>query len=400
MDTDTLEGFIERFKAEYLPSCHTTSGRHNSQGCFQIDEWRCQQDLSIERVKYYSPDPNRTLREIEYEGWRRHVPTRRMDEGPRFIFHIRPGANSLKIQADLARLVDDPTFREIGCWLEPISMDFEDPILAVNFCENSVEQNAEYVDELFYRISKVEQIPEAIIINLKSVIAHSCVERFKDKLHVQGFKEGFEHAIRLLRYCSLKGVSSPFHVAALFCQENGQNESAIVLIRHINKSHWQYEEARMLERSIYHDQIETLLSEIENLKREKLKLQEELFRILHESVELSNPPIVEREDASKNDKEEIKEFALATSIDFEEVNKKAAEKQVQDIQHYKSQSSEPQVNYLPEPNAKTHWHLHITEYHRPYGAPPIIFTRLEKFRQPKVFEIPLNINPTKPKITY
>ncbi len=363
---DQLEEFIEGFKTAHLLLSQTETNHKSDEtyGSFKIGEWRCQQDASIEQVTYYSPNPNQTLREIKYEGWRRHIATRREEEGPRFIFHMRPSSNPLRVQADLARLIDNSLFREMGCWLEPLWLDPKNPILAVNFCEDSIEYNSEYIDELFNRISsKVEQIPDEIIMSLKRIIAHSCVERFKAKVTHEGFTEGFQKAIHLLRPCSLRGVSSPFYVAAMFCQEHDQIAAARTLIKYIHKMHWQYEEAREFERSIYDKQIDELLRKIEYLAREKIKLQEKLFKM--ESAVYLGP-------------EKVKPKEQPLEMGPQEENVLANNKVTLGIRQ------------------KTH----ETTHHHQFNCQPIIFSKVWEVKQQKLFEMSIRNMALKPKATF
>lgn len=147
---------------------------------FYIQEWQCQQDESIEQIKYSCPRPERKIKAIEYEGWRRYVPSRRTEEGIRIILYV----HNLKIQAALARAIESEAFKKIG-WLEPIRVTAKDPIIAVNFREITIETDPGYMNHLFQRIGQIEIIPEEILEDLKCFIANNCVNRFIKKMQEQ-----------------------------------------------------------------------------------------------------------------------------------------------------------------------------------------------------------------------
>lgn len=226
-----------------------------STGTLPGAKWDAHEEKSIEQVTYYSPkkqkDPSKVITKVEFEGWRRYVEERRPTEGGRIIFHVR----GLQKQSALARIIDDKSFREIG-WMEPIVAVTEDPILAVNFRETAVENNPGYIDDLFVRIHQVEPLPHEIITDLKNVIALNSIARFKQRMLECGFSEyEYEAYLKLIRPSALKGVASPFYVAALFCRDNRKFKEARKLLKKIPKTHWQYEEARNLERSLYEQEI-------------------------------------------------------------------------------------------------------------------------------------------------
>ncbi len=159
----------------------TNPERNGFQESFQIQDWQCQQDKSIEQVKYDSIYPNRSIKCLEYEGWRRHVESRQEQEGIRIILHVR----TIKIQATLARMIDDIQFNQIG-WLEPIRAVFEDPILGINFCEKAIEKKPHYIDDFFKKINELEPFPAEIVADLKCVIAFNGAERFINKMIEEG----------------------------------------------------------------------------------------------------------------------------------------------------------------------------------------------------------------------
>ena len=226
-----------------------------TKGVGSTKKWNAHQDQSIEQVAYYSPkdqtDPSKVIAKVEFEGWRRYVAERRPIEGGRIIFHVR----GLQKQSTLARAIDDQSFREIG-WMEPIVAVMEDPILAINFRETAIEDNPDYIDDLFSRIHRVEMLPHEIMIDLKNVIALNSIDRFKKRMIESGFSEyEFEEALKSIRPTALKGVASPFYVAALFCRTKGKFKEARRLLKKIGKNHWQYTEASDLERSLYEQEI-------------------------------------------------------------------------------------------------------------------------------------------------
>lgn len=217
-------------------------------------KWNAHEEKSIEQVTYYSPksqkDPSRVISKVEFEGWRRYVEERRPTEGGRIIFHVR----GLQKQSTLARIIDDKSFREIG-WMEPI-VATEAPILAVNFREDAIEDNPNYIDDLFSKIRQIEALPNEIMIDIKNVIALNSIDRFMQRMIECGFSEyEFEEYLKQIRPTALKDVSSPFYVAALFCRNKGKFKEARKLLKKITKKHWQYEAGRDLERSLYEQEI-------------------------------------------------------------------------------------------------------------------------------------------------
>ncbi len=156
--------------------------KQGSKEFFQIYEWQCQEDESIEQVKYYSPRPERKINEIEYEGWRRYIEERQDEEGIRIILHVR----DLKVQAALVRAIEIDDFKKIG-WMEPIRVTREDPIVVINYRENAIRTNAGFMNQLFQRIGQIEALPDEILYDLKYFIANNCVHRFLKKMDEIGF---------------------------------------------------------------------------------------------------------------------------------------------------------------------------------------------------------------------
>ncbi|HXH54369.1 MAG TPA: hypothetical protein VNK03_01305 [Gammaproteobacteria bacterium] len=244
-------------------------------GTLSAQKWNGHQDKSIEKVTYYSAkeekDPSKVITKVEFEGWRRYVAERRPTEGGRIIFHVR----GLQKQSTLARMIDDKSFRDIG-WMEPIVAVTEDPFLAVNFREDAIVENADYIDDLFSRISEVERLPHEIILDLKNVIALNSIDRFKKRMLECGFSEyEYEEALKLIRPTSLKEVSSPFYVSALFCRTKGKFKEARKLLKKISKMHWQFEEAIDLERSLYEQEIR------ENKQKYEQMVQQLTIEVVH-----------------------------------------------------------------------------------------------------------------------
>ncbi|MBP9764225.1 MAG: hypothetical protein KBD03_02785 [Gammaproteobacteria bacterium] len=249
-----------------------------AKGIGSAEKWNAHQDKSIEQVAYYSPkdqkDPSKVIAKVEFEGWRRYVSERRPTEGGRIIFHLFQ-VRGLQKQSALARVIDDQKFREIG-WMEPIVAVTEDPILAINFRETAIEDNPDYIDDLFSRIHKVEMLPPEIMIDLKNVIALNSIDRFKKRMIESGFSEyEFEEALKSIRPTALKGVASPFYVAALFCRKKGKLKEARKLLKKIDKNHWQYTEASDLERSLYEQEIR------ENKQKYERVIQELRTEVVH-----------------------------------------------------------------------------------------------------------------------
>ena len=207
---------------------------------FQINGWYCSEDSSTEIVKYYKPEPGNVVTEIDYEGWRRHIPARRNDdEGMRFILNILGIKNAAKLSRELQKedfsdLID----------VEAIVTDHRKPLLEAVFSfvirEKAIENNAHYLDEIFKRISVIQNIPKEIINDLREVIACNCVKRFRSLLEAN---EPFEKCIESLRPSALTGVSSPYFLAAIICLEKRKFQFAQELLKRIHKDHWQFEDA-------------------------------------------------------------------------------------------------------------------------------------------------------------
>jgi hypothetical protein len=256
-------GYASLFEKDFMAFPNRINPDINER-CFQLStgtgtlsstRWNVHQDKSIEQVTYYSPkdqtDLSKVISKVEFEGWRRYVAERRPLEGSRIIFHVR----SLQKQSMLARIIDDKSFREIG-WMEPLVALTEDPILAVNFRETDIESNPDYIDDLFLRINQVEKLPQEIILDLKNVLALNSIDRFKKRMIECGFSEyEYEEALKLIRPTALKGVASPFYVAALFCRTKGKLKEARRLLKKIDKMHCQYEEATGLKDSLYEQEL-------------------------------------------------------------------------------------------------------------------------------------------------
>jgi hypothetical protein len=244
-------------------------------GTLSAQKWNGHQDKSIEKVTYYSPkdqkDPSKVITKVEFEGWRRYVAERRPTEGGRIIFHVR----GLQKQCMLARMIDDKSFRDIG-WMEPIVAVTEDPFLAVNFREDAIVENADYIDDIFSRISEVERLPHEIILDLKNVIALNSIDRFQKRMLKCGFSEyEYEEALKLIRPTALKGVASPFYVSAHFCKTKGKFKEARKLLKKISKMHWQFEEAIDFERSLYEQEIR------ENKQKYEQMVQQLTTEVVH-----------------------------------------------------------------------------------------------------------------------
>ncbi len=276
-------GYTALFDKDFMKFPHRIPNNVN-ENAFQIttgkgilsgEKWNAHQDKSIEQVTYHSPkdpkDPSKVIAKMEFEGWRRYVAERRPTEGSRIIFHLC----GLQKQSMLARIIDDQRFRDIG-WMEPIVAVTEDPILALNFREDAIEDNPDYIDDLFARIHQVEMLPHEIMLDLKNVIALNAIDRFKKRMIECGFSEyEFEEALKLIRPTALKGVVSPFYVAAIFCKSHGKLKEARKLLKKISKQHWQYEEAIDLERSLYEQEIR------ENKQKYERVIQELKTEVIH-----------------------------------------------------------------------------------------------------------------------
>lgn len=257
-------------------------------GTLSGDKWDAHEEKSIEQVAYYSPkdqkDTSKIITKVEYEGWRRYVEERRPTEGGRIIFHVR----GLQKQSTLARIIDDKSFKEIG-WMEPIVAVTEDPILAVNFRENAIEDNPDYIDDLFSRVRQLEALPNEIMVDLKNVIALNSIDRFMKRMIECGFSEyEFEEYLKQIRPSALKGVASPFYAAALFSRKKGRIKEARKSLKKIKKTHWQYEAARDLERSLYEQEI----------RENKDKYEQVIHELKNEVVHLRSRGSIADKDSS------------------------------------------------------------------------------------------------------
>jgi hypothetical protein len=285
-------GYDYLFKKDYMDFPNRQKHDANEQ-FFEIatntGTWAACQQKSIEQVIYHSNDSKRVVTKIEFEGWRRYVEERRPTEGGRIIFHVQ----NLQKQSLLARIIDDNSFREIG-WMEPIVAITTDPILGINFRETAVENNPDYIDDLFRRIRQVEALPNEILLDLKNVIALNSIDRFKERMIKSGFSEyEYEEALKSIRPSALKGVASPFYVAALFCRDNQKFKEARKLLKKIPKTHWQYEESRNLERSLYEQEIRQSKQKYEQIIDE---LKNEVAH-LKSRGSISNRPVVKDDEA-------------------------------------------------------------------------------------------------------
>ncbi len=230
-----------------------------AQEFFQLnDKWLGHHDEASEKVTYSSLDPEQLITEVEYDGSGRYQEDKPGETGFRIVLHVR----NLKKLVKLARLLEYSKFIQI-CRLDPLRLFSEETVLGINFSENLIQENAHYIDELFEIIGQVETLPIPLLSDLKCVIAYNCVEKFKKKLRQQGF----DAALKLLKSTFLKGVFSPFYVAALHCRETKKFRDARELIKQLPKSHRQYEEGRLLERLIYEQEIKLLEVELEQVKK-------------------------------------------------------------------------------------------------------------------------------------
>lgn len=321
-------GYTTLFEKDFMAFPHRIN-RNIDEHSFQVatgtgtstqTTWHAHEEKSIEQVSYHSPkdakDPSKVITKIEFEGWRRYVEERRPTEGGRIIFHVK----GLQKQALLARIIDDKSFREIG-WMEPIVAVTDAPILAVNFRETAIENNPDYIDNLFSRIRHVEAIPKEIVLDLKNVIALNAIDRFKQRMIQSGFSEyEYEEYLKLIRPTALKDIASPFYVAAQFCRDNVKFEKARKLLRKIPKTHWQFEDARELESSLYEQEMRENKNKYEQviheLKSEVLHLRARgSIADKNSSVEV----ILERREALQKEtvKDEIKQEIL---IDNQKIN--------------------------------------------------------------------------------
>lgn len=265
--------FISNFRTE-----HSSGGREES---FKIGSWQGKQNRTLERVSYnYISDTyQREISGIVFEGWRRYPENRRDTEGGRFIFKVR----SPETQAKLARVIA-PVIKDIG-WMEPL---YEDPIVAINFCETEVEGDPDYIDQLFNAIAAIEEFPRSILSDLIHFIAYNCVDRFKERL----LSSGFEAALPLLRTIGLKKVLSPYYVAALSCLKQKKFEEARELIKRISDKHWQHRDRRSkpsaLIEQTYRREIQLGKKEIQTLKAKVKSLEGEVLELQNTKLQRQN----------------------------------------------------------------------------------------------------------------
>lgn len=226
---------------------------------------------SVELASYTSYQPNllKPIVKLHYEGWRRHIESRRkQEEGGRFVFSV----GNLNLLTSFLRVMDH--FK--NAWIEPIQIDPTRPVLVLNFKETVVENDPYYLDNLFDAIRKwglshgfslESMLPDSVIEDLRKVIAHTCVDRFKEK--IEASPEGFakiDDFIPLLRPTFLQGIDSPYYAAALFCLEHNQETAAQKLLGYIHKDHWCDTKARNLNNQIYESRIATLERKLGLLK--------------------------------------------------------------------------------------------------------------------------------------
>ncbi len=251
-------------KSDWRLHCHSDDFRATFKiGNDNVGFFDGHHELSPESVRYTATSHflKQQITTIEYEGWRRHVQHLRADEGVRIIFHLR----NLQGQAQLARLIDNAKFRKIG-WCEPLVADPNHPILAINFCEELVEKHPYYLDRLFEAVNHFEQIPNEIVLDLKRVVAHSCLHKFFRMIFVTSITKAQES----IRSTALGEVDSPFYLAAQFCVQHKMYPEARDLAKLITKVHWQYEQGSALEREAFEQEIVALQEQVVRLQWREL----------------------------------------------------------------------------------------------------------------------------------
>jgi len=243
-------------------------------------------------------DPTQMLpiNEISYEEWRRYQPDRRETEGIRLVISLKKqgifGTDYLK---DLAKIDNDHRFREFG-WTEPININPSNPSIAVNFCENKIKDDPSYLDDFLKTVTTLLNnnkqqtlFSNAFVARLKKTIAHSCVERFREKVEKLGFNRGFREATALLLPTVLHGVDSPYLLAARLCCDQGRIIEAREVLSHIPPKHWQFAEAVNLLSKLYELEIDGLRQQVHTLKLE-----------LFSAVEKPHPLAIDKENVPEN----------------------------------------------------------------------------------------------------
>jgi len=260
-------------KRDFMSTHRTEIKRDGSQICFNIDSWSGEQDILIEKVIYHPNDPKGTIQGIEYVGWPRHEENlRSIGKGGRLLLYVNP----LEIRANLVRAIENEHFKKIGM-TEPLST--ENNFVAIYFPENWVEQDPDYIDALFNSIRWIDEIPPAIIHDLKCFIACNCVARFKKEVdqHRDRIEDAdFQRALKFLRQTHLNAVTSPFFAAALICQEKHEFLKARKLLEKILMSHWQYKDGRDLERTLFVQEFD------EKFLKQKMFYEERISQLLVE----------------------------------------------------------------------------------------------------------------------
>jgi hypothetical protein len=213
---------------------------------------------------------------IDYEDWRRHKKERHDEEGSRLTMSLqKSGIFGTDILKNLAKLELDPRFRQYG-WIEPIQVNPAKPEIVVNFSENKIKEDPTYLDHFFTTVENLlegaQKFSDEFIYQIKTVIAHTCFEKFQSTIEDLGFNRGFKEATALLLPTALHGVDSPYILAAEYCAKQERILEARSLLTLISPQHWQYPAAVKQQSELYELELDQLRAEIRHLRLELLNL--------------------------------------------------------------------------------------------------------------------------------
>jgi hypothetical protein len=229
-------------------------------------------------------DPTQILpiSKIVYEEWRRYQKDRQETEGIRFVISLkRQGIFGIDFLKRLAKIDHDLRFQEFG-WIEPIHVDPSDPKVAVNFREEQIKGDPSYLDDFLSKIAALlnddsdreKLFSDDFILQMKTTIAHSCVERFKEH-----FNTNFRLAVESLLPTALHGIDSPYLLAARFCCDQGKIIEAREVLSYIPPRHWQFAEAVHLLSKLYELEIDGLRQQVHTLKLELFGATEKVHSV-------------------------------------------------------------------------------------------------------------------------
>jgi len=275
--------YITEFHAhhDYLSQSRNSRVRSGDQEFFQLfnETWLGHQDFQDEKVTYASLSPL-VVKELEFDGRERYIDSGVPEETFRIVLHLK----NLESLVRLARLLEYSRLKD--CFhLDPLRSMPEDMLLTLQFAENAVKNNADYLDELFAIIGQIETLPLELLSDLKAVVAYNCVERFKRKLA----EEGFRTAIKYLKSHQLRNMLSPHYIAALHCRKNRLLKESRTLLQTISKEHDSYDLSNRLMCSTYEQEIKELDDELKEVRSQYTKLKGRLETQPNQPTQLITP---------------------------------------------------------------------------------------------------------------